>query len=142
MKPPRDSLASLFALGLFALPSPGATGAPTQPGSVVISRCDQPFLFGFGTVDVVLSGIELVPPTEALRAERTKLRSLQAQEAEQVRQAAEARENARRKLLETGALHPADGPEVRQVSRRCRRRDRHHFAGGPTREQSACALRG
>jgi hypothetical protein len=30
-------------------------------------------------------------------------------------QAAEAKEIARRKLLETGALHPADGPEVRHV---------------------------
>ena len=54
-------------------------------------------------VEVVLSGIELVPPNETLRAGRQKLRELQAQEAEQARQEAEAKEQARRQLLEAGA---------------------------------------
>ena len=66
-------------------------------------------------VDVVLSGIELVPPTDALRAERATLLELKAREAEKARRETEAKENARRKLLETGAPHPVDGPEVKQV---------------------------
>ena len=66
-------------------------------------------------VDVVLAGIGLVPPTEALRAGRAKLRKLRAKEIEKARRAAEARQKARRKLLETGAPHPADGPRVRDV---------------------------
>ena len=56
-----------------------------------------------------------VPPTEALRSERTKLKELQAKEAEHARQEAQTREQARRQLLKTGAPHPVDGPEVRQV---------------------------
>jgi endoglucanase len=66
-------------------------------------------------VEIVLSGIELVPPTDALRAGRAKLRELHAREAEQARLEAEAKEKARRKLLDGGAPHPADGPEVRHV---------------------------
>jgi endoglucanase len=66
-------------------------------------------------VEVVLTAIELTPPTDALGAGRAKLKELQAKEAERVRQEAEAREKNRRKLLEAGAPHPADGPVVRQV---------------------------
>jgi len=71
--------------------------------------------FSNHAVDVVLSGIELVPPNDALRAQRARLREMKAQEAETARREAEAREQARRKLLESGAPHPADGPEVRHV---------------------------
>jgi endoglucanase len=67
------------------------------------------------TVDVVLSGIVLVPPTDEIRAQRAKLKELHAKEAERARLEAEAKEKARKKLLETGAPHPADGPEVRHV---------------------------
>ncbi len=66
-------------------------------------------------IDVVLSGIALVPPTDESRAERAKLRELRANEAAKARLEAEAKEKARKKLLETGAAHAADGPEVRQV---------------------------
>ena len=66
-------------------------------------------------VDVVLSGIALVPPTDELRAERAKLKEIKAKEAEKARQEADAREKARKKLLDSGSPHPADGPEVKQV---------------------------
>jgi endoglucanase len=66
-------------------------------------------------VDIVLSGIVLVPPTDELRAGRAKLKELHAKEAEQARLQAEAKAKARKKLLDTGAPHPADGPEVRHV---------------------------
>ena len=66
-------------------------------------------------VDVVLSGIELVPPNDALLAERAKLRDMKAKEAENKRREAEAKEQVRRKLLEEGAPHPTDGPEVKHV---------------------------
>jgi len=66
-------------------------------------------------VEVVLAGIELVPPNETLLAGRAKLRDIKATEAEKKRRAAEATELARRTLLEIGAPHPADGPEVKQV---------------------------
>ena len=66
-------------------------------------------------VDVMLSGIVLVPPTDDLRAQREKFRRIKAKEAEQARLEAEAKEKTRKKLLEAGASHPADGPEVRQV---------------------------
>lgn len=59
--------------------------------------------------------IALVPPTEALRAGRAKLAKIKAKAVEQARLAAEAKAQARRKLLDTGAPHPADGPEVRLV---------------------------
>jgi len=71
--------------------------------------------WGGEAVEVVLAGITLVPPTDAIRAERAKLRELRAKEAEQVRLEAEAKEKARRKLLESGAPHPADGPQVQHV---------------------------
>jgi endoglucanase len=67
-------------------------------------------------VDVVLSRIALVPPTDQLRAGRAKLREIKAKEAEQARLETEAKARARKKLLDTGAPHPADGPEVRHVS--------------------------
>ncbi len=71
--------------------------------------------WGGNAVDVVLSGIVLVPPTDELRAQRAKLKELHAKEAEKKRLEAEAKEKARKKFLETGAPHPVDGPEVRQV---------------------------
>ena len=67
------------------------------------------------TVDVVLSGIVLVPPTDEFRAGRAKLKELHVKEAEKARLEAEAKEKARKKLLETGAPHPSDGPEVKHV---------------------------
>ena len=66
-------------------------------------------------VDIVLSGIQLAPPTDALRRQRAALRELLAKEAEKKRQAVEAKEKARQALLETGAVHAADGPEIRHV---------------------------
>ena len=66
-------------------------------------------------VELVLSRIEWTPPTDALRAERATLRELKAREAEQARREASARERTRLELLEKGAPHPPDGPEVRQV---------------------------
>jgi hypothetical protein len=66
-------------------------------------------------VDVVLSGIVLVPSTDELRTQRAKLKEIKAKEAEKARLEAEAKEKARKKLLETGAPHPADGPEVKHV---------------------------
>jgi len=65
--------------------------------------------------DVVLSRITLAPPTDELRAQRAQLREIKAKEAEQARKEAEAREKARKELLEKGARHPADGPEVKHV---------------------------
>ena len=41
--------------------SPVATGAPAQPGSVIISRCDQPFLFGFGTWEKAKTAFPATP---------------------------------------------------------------------------------
>ncbi len=66
-------------------------------------------------IDLVLSGIALVPPTDDIRAGRAKLKAIKAQEAEQVRLEAEAKTKARQKLLDEGAPHPADGPQVRHV---------------------------
>ncbi len=66
-------------------------------------------------IDVVLSGIVLVPPTDELRAGRARLKELQATEAERVRLEAEAKENARKELLAKGAKHLPDGPEVIHV---------------------------
>ncbi len=66
-------------------------------------------------IDVVLSRITLVPPTEELRAQRAQFREVKAKEAEQTRRQAEAKEQARKDLLAKGASHPADGPVVKQV---------------------------
>ena len=66
-------------------------------------------------LDVVLSGIGLVPPTGELRAGRDKLRELHAKEAQRIRLDAEAKEKAHRDLLAKGAEHPKDGPEVKLV---------------------------
>lgn len=66
-------------------------------------------------VDVVLSGIGLTPPTDELRAQRAQLREAKAKEAEKARLEAEAKEKARKELLEKGAEHPEDGPEVTHV---------------------------
>lgn len=68
--------------------------------------------FSGNAVDLVLSGIVLVPATDELRAARAKLAELKAREAEQARQAAAAQQRARDELLAKGAPHPADGPEV------------------------------
>ncbi|MBM3891826.1 MAG: hypothetical protein FJ388_22145, partial [Verrucomicrobia bacterium] len=56
-------------------------------------------------VDVVLSGIVLVPPTDELRAQRAKLREIKAKEAEKARLEAEAKEKARKDMLANGAPH-------------------------------------
>ncbi len=66
-------------------------------------------------VEVVLSGIVLVPPSDELRAGRTKLQEIKAKETETARLAVEAQAMTRQKLLETGAAHPADGPAVKLV---------------------------
>ena len=66
-------------------------------------------------VEVVLSRIVLVPPTDELRASRAKLKEIKAQETEKARLEIEAQTQTRQKLLETGAAHPADGPEVKLV---------------------------
>ena len=66
-------------------------------------------------VEVVLSGIVLVPPTDERRASLATLKEIKAKEAEKGRLEAAARIEARRKLLETGASHPADGPEVKHI---------------------------
>ncbi|MBM4048771.1 MAG: hypothetical protein FJ279_27015, partial [Planctomycetes bacterium] len=66
-------------------------------------------------VDVVLSSIALVPPTDELRAQRARLREIKAKEAEKARLEAEAKEKARKDMLANGAPHPADGPEVKHV---------------------------
>lgn len=68
-----------------------------------------------GQVDLTLQRITLVPPTPELLAARAKLREEKAQEAERARLAAEAKERARRDLLDKGAPHPADGPQVKLV---------------------------
>ncbi|MGA2255690.1 MAG: glycoside hydrolase family 9 protein [Thermoguttaceae bacterium] len=66
-------------------------------------------------VDVVLSRIALVPPTDEMRAQRAQLKRIKVQEAERARLEAEAKARARKMLLNTGAPHHADGPEVRHV---------------------------
>ena len=66
-------------------------------------------------VDVVLSGVTLVPPTDEMRAGRAQLKAMHAQEAEKARLETEARDKARKALLEQGAPHPDDGPEIKQV---------------------------
>jgi endoglucanase len=66
-------------------------------------------------VDIVLSRVALTPPTAALLAGRAQLQEIRAREAQQARQEAEAKAQARRDLLATGAQHTADGPEIRQV---------------------------
>ena len=66
-------------------------------------------------VDVVLSGITLVPPTAELLAKRAELKARLATETEKARLAAAAKEQARKALLGKAARHPLDGPEVRHV---------------------------
>ncbi|MGO9114834.1 MAG: glycoside hydrolase family 9 protein [Thermoguttaceae bacterium] len=66
-------------------------------------------------VDVVLSRIALVPPTDEIRAGRIELKKIKAREAEQARLEAEAKAKARKTLLDIGAPHPTDGPKVRHV---------------------------
>lgn len=66
-------------------------------------------------VDVAISAVGLTPPNEKLLAQRAELRAIKAREEEQARREAEAREKARRALLERGAPHPADGPSVEHL---------------------------
>jgi endoglucanase len=66
-------------------------------------------------VDLVLSGVGLTPPTDALRAQRAQLKEIKAKEAEQTRKEAEGRKKTRQDLLSKGAPHPADGPQVQLV---------------------------
>ena len=66
-------------------------------------------------VDVVLSGIVLVPPNDEVLAARKKLKERRAQEAERARREAEAKAKAMKMLLEVGSPHPADGPQVKHV---------------------------
>ena len=66
-------------------------------------------------MDVVLSEIVLVPPDDAIRANRAKLKEMRAREAEQARLQAEAKARAKQRLLDVGSPHPADGPAVKHV---------------------------
>ncbi len=95
-----------------------------------------------GAVDVVLSGMVLVPPTEALRAQRAQLRELHAREARRARQEAEAKEQARRDLLAKGAPHAADGPQVKLVCATGSDVLVDRRAGRAARQQRIAALRG
>ncbi len=94
----------------FKVEKPGTTPGfgPVATVMLIGDWSDKP-------VDLVLAGVGLTPPTDALRAQRAQLRAIRAKEAEQARREAEAREQARRDLLSKGAPHPADGPEVRHV---------------------------
>ncbi|HUT35206.1 MAG TPA: glycoside hydrolase family 9 protein [Planctomycetota bacterium] len=65
-------------------------------------------------VDLLLAGIVLVEPNEAILAERAKLREKRAREAERARREAEAREKLKRELL-ANPVHPADGPAIVHV---------------------------
>jgi hypothetical protein len=71
--------------------------------------------WGGNAVELVLSGITLVPPTDEMLVGRAKLKETKAQEAEKARLEAEANAKARQKLLDTGAPHLADGPEVKHI---------------------------
>jgi hypothetical protein len=64
----------------------------TLPGLGLVVNCMIIGDWSGHAVEVVLSRVELVPPTEDLRSERTKLKELQAKEAEQARQEAATRE--------------------------------------------------
>ena len=88
----------------------GATPGLGQISSLIVvgDWSDKP-------VDVVLSRIALVPPTDEIRAGRARLKRIKAEEAEHARLEAEAKIMARKKLLDSGAPHPADGPAVRHV---------------------------
>jgi endoglucanase len=89
--------------------------AGTVPGLANVATWMIVGDWSMGAVDVVLSGLVLVPPTGELRAQRAKLRELHAREAQRARQEAEAKEKARRDLLAKGAPHAADGPQVKLV---------------------------
>ncbi|MBE0542529.1 MAG: glycoside hydrolase family 9 protein [Verrucomicrobia bacterium] len=66
-------------------------------------------------VDLVLSSVALVPPTEELRAQRAEFKRQLNREAEFKRLAVEGREKARQEMLAKGVAHPADGPTVTSV---------------------------
>ena len=91
-------------------------------------------------VDVVLSRIALVPPTDEIRAGRAKLKRIKAQEAEHARLEAEAKTMARKKLLDSGAA-PCGRPGGATCLRRGAGRHRHHLAGRATCQQSTRTLR-
>ncbi len=67
-------------------------------------------------LEVTLSHLELLPPTDALRAQREELRRIKAEREAQAKQEREARIRAAKELIERGAPHPPDGPEVMHVN--------------------------
>jgi hypothetical protein len=84
MKPLLVLIIGLSTLGFLGLSSNAPAAGPANQPNPVISRCDQPFMFGSGSwekvigdwsgkaVEVALSKIELAPPTDSPRAERAK----------------------------------------------------------------------
>lgn len=63
-------------------------------------------------LDVTLIHLELVPATDALRAQREEWRRIKAEREAQAQRERKARIQAAKALIEEGAPHPTDGPEV------------------------------
>ena len=92
-------------------------------------------------VDVVLSRIALMPPTDEIRAGRANSSESRRREAEHARLAAEARPMARKTLLDYRCAAPCGRPGGKARVCRGAGRHRHHLAGRATCQQSTRALR-
>ncbi len=66
-------------------------------------------------VDVTLIQMELLPASDAFRAQREEWRRILAEREAQAQREREARMQAVKRLIEQGSPHPPDGPEVTHV---------------------------
>ena len=100
-----------------SLKEPGKVARPGKQEGFDPSHVAQLFVQGdwsAAPVDITFRRLELVEPTPETLAARERLRQRLAREAEDRRNAEEAKARRKQELL-AGAPHPPDGPDVRHV---------------------------
>ncbi len=108
----------ILALEGASLNEPTAVDKPGAVPGLDLSKIEILIFVGDWSVDPVdltISAVSAVGPTDEILAQRVKLRERLAREAKEAAERIEAQERARRELLTKGATHPEDGPEVEHV---------------------------
>ena len=133
----------ILALEGASLTEPSAVDKPGTVPGLDLSKIEILIFVGdwsVNPVDLTISAVSAVPPTDEILAQRVKLRERLAREAKAAAERITAQERARQELLTKGANHPQRRPRTKARLRGRRGRAGGRPPSGQAREQRAAAL--
>jgi endoglucanase len=108
----------ILALEGASLTEPSAVDKPGTVPGLDLSQIEILIFVGdwsVNPVDLTISAVSAVPPTDEILAQRVKLRERLARETKAAAERIAAQERARQELLTKGAKHPSDGLELKHI---------------------------